>query len=215
MREAEHANELGVHRATEDELQAVTEIITLAFFDDPVWSWFFPDPSRRMESYRVWWRLFVEGAFAHGGVWVTGKHEAASVWLPPGAPELSPEGAAQVPGLLDELIGDHAPAALAALDRFDEHHPSEPFYYLSLLGTHPDHRGHGFGMQLLAENLKVVDAEGAPAFLESTNPVNHARYARYGFEISGGFRCSDEGPPVATMWRSTVQAAMNTRSREW
>ena len=46
-------------------------------------------------------------------------------------------------------------------------------WYLSLLGTHPDHRGHGFGMRLLAENLKVVDTERTPAFLESTNPINH------------------------------------------
>jgi GNAT superfamily N-acetyltransferase len=196
--------DLRTHRATAEELPVVTEIISLAFFDDPVWSWVFPDPETRLANYEVWWRLFIEGAFAHASVWVTGGHEAASIWLPPGEPELAPEQAALVPALLDELIGEHAPAAAVALERFDEHHPTEPFWYLSLLGTHPDHRGHGFGMRLLAENLKVVDTERMPAFLESTNPINHARYARYGFELSDGFLCSDDGPPVATMWRPAI-----------
>jgi GNAT superfamily N-acetyltransferase len=194
----------GVHRATRDELDAVTEIMSFAFFEDPVWSWAFPDPASRLNNYRVWWRLFVDGAFPHGGVWVTGGLEAAAVWLPPGAPELPPEDEARVPEVLEALVGDHARAVLVALDRFDEHHPREPFHYLSLLGTHPDHRGHGFGMRLLAENLRVVDAEGMPTFLESTNPANHARYARQGFRLSGGFQCSDDGPPVATMWRPVV-----------
>ena len=36
-------------------------------------------------------------------------------------------------------------------------------------------------MGLLAENLQRIDAEGAPAFLESSNPANDHRYERLGF----------------------------------
>ena len=56
-----------------------------------------------------------------------------------------------------------------------------PHYYLSLLGTRPDYRGRGLGFGLLAKNLAIMDAEGVPAYLESTNPDNNPRYERFGF----------------------------------
>ena len=74
-------------------------------------------------------------------------------------------------------------------------------YYLSLLGTHPDHRGQGIGMALLAQNLAVIDAEHAAAYLESSNPVNNERYASVGFEPIGQFAHPGDGPAVTTMWR--------------
>ena len=33
-------------------------------------------------------------------------------------------------------------------------------------------------MALLADNLALIDAERMPAYLESTNPANNARYER-------------------------------------
>ena len=79
--------------------------------------------------------------------------------------------------------------------------PTEPpHFYLSLLGTHDDSRGRGIGMGLLAENLRRIDSLGMPAYLESTNPVNDARYEKQGFERTGSFTVPT-GVVVATMWR--------------
>jgi hypothetical protein len=59
---------------------------------------------------------------------------------------------------------------LTLLERFETHHPHDrPHHYLSLLGTHPEHRGQGKGMALLAENLAQLDELGMPAYLESSN----------------------------------------------
>jgi GNAT superfamily N-acetyltransferase len=97
------------------------------------------------------------------------------------------------------LISD---AYLELLDRFAAAHPhSEPHYYLSLLGTHPDHRGKGIGMQLLAHDLALIDDEHLPAYLESSNLANNQRYARVGFEPIGEFSYPGNGPVVTTMWR--------------
>jgi GNAT superfamily N-acetyltransferase len=78
---------------------------------------------------------------------------------------------------------------------------AEPHYYLSLLGTHPDHRGAGHGMRLLADNLERIETEGMPAYLESTNPANNPRYGRVGFEIVGSFEGYVAGSVITTMWR--------------
>jgi predicted GNAT family acetyltransferase len=70
--------------------------------------------------------------------------------------------------------------------------------------VHPDHRGKGLGMALLAENLKRVDDEEVGAYLESSNPSNDRRYERMGFRRVGEFATPDTGGTVATMWRDAV-----------
>jgi len=45
---------------------------------------------------------------------------------------------------LRDLVGSHTDDVLTLLDRFEANHPRDtPHYYLSLLGTHPSHRGRG------------------------------------------------------------------------
>jgi GNAT superfamily N-acetyltransferase len=192
----------GVWRVTADRADEVTELFTLAFYADPTWSWAFPDAELRMDHHRAWWGLFVQSALPYGWVWMSEDGGAASLWIPPGKPELSAEAEARVPGLLRELLGSHAEDVLTLLDRFDSNHPrTEPHYYLSLLGTHPDHRGQGKGMALLAENLSRIDEEGMPAYLESSNRANDHRYERLGFAVVGEFAAPGGGPTVGCMWR--------------
>jgi len=57
-------------------------------------------------------------------------------------------------------------------------------------------------MALLAENLRQMDAEGIPAYLESSNPENNARYERLGFRRVGEFQTPRGERTVATMWRN-------------
>jgi hypothetical protein len=49
----------GIKRVTQAEVEQVTELFTAAFYDDPTWSWAFPDPDERMDQYRAWWGLYV------------------------------------------------------------------------------------------------------------------------------------------------------------
>jgi GNAT superfamily N-acetyltransferase len=87
-------------------------------------------------------------------------------------------------------------------ERFETNHPDrEPHAYLSLLATHPDHRGRGIGQTLLAENLARWDELAVPSYLESTNPGNDHRYERAGFRRVGGFTAVRDGAPISTMWR--------------
>ena len=57
-------------------------------------------------------------------------------------------------------------------------------------------------MALLAHDLGLIDDDGLPAYLESSNPANNHRYADVGFEGVGEFAYPGEGPMVTTMWRS-------------
>jgi GNAT superfamily N-acetyltransferase len=189
-----------VRVATESDLEPVTELLTAAFASDPVWGWAFPDPADLM----AWWRFNIRSALRFPWVWVLGDFAAASMWIPPGESELTEEEEARVESIVDELAGPRAGEILELLDRFETSHPADgtPHYYLSLLGTDPARRGHGHGMALLELNLALIDEERMPAYLESSNPGNDARYERRGFRRVGGFKRPDEQSTVATMWRA-------------
>ncbi len=181
----------------------VVDVLVGAFFDDPTWAWAFPDARARPSQHRALWTLFVAGAMPYRWVWLAPGDVAASVWIPPGGSELSDDQEASLEPLLVSLLGNGASRVLRAVELFEAAHPREtPHYYLSLLGTDPVERGHGHGLGLLAANLALVDAEGAPAYLEASNPANVALYERYGFELAGSFELPDGGPTVHTMWRA-------------
>jgi GNAT superfamily N-acetyltransferase len=187
-----------VRRATPADLDQLVALLWLAFRDDPLWSWVFPE----REKLEPWWRFLIRSALTHRWVWVAGDFAAASVWIPPECDELSSEEEGQVQGLLQDLIGVRATEVMQLLGRFEASHPRErPHYYLSILGTHPDHRGHGLGMGLLAENLRLIDEEHMPAYLESSNPANDQRYESLGFNRYGAFSTPDEIHTLTTMWR--------------
>ena len=185
------------------DVDAVTDTITLAFRDDPIWSIALERPDGRTEHTRRFWQLFVEGAVRYSTVFLADDASTVAVWLPPGAKDLTDEQEVE----LDELIAANlAPAKVQAYrdlwDRFESAHPrTTPHMYLSLLATHPDFRGRGIGQQLLAENLAAFDAEGLPAYLESTNPANDHRYERAGFRPVGRIHAVLTDASATTMWR--------------
>ncbi len=184
--------------ATEDDREGIASILAGAFAEDPVWGWALPEPDAREE----FWSFFAGSALRYPWTWIAGDFAAVSVWIPPGGQELTSEEETAIEPLLLNLIGPRCQAVIELLKRFDSNRPGAPaHYYLSLLGTHPDHRGRGLGMALLAENLKTIDLERLPAYLESTNVGNLPRYERQGFRRIGDFDRPDGRSPVTTMWR--------------
>jgi GNAT superfamily N-acetyltransferase len=189
---------VSARRATSADIDTVITIIRLAFTDDPIWRRALHSLSD--EQRRPFWQLFAEGAVPHQWTWLL-DDGAASLWIPPGEAEFSPEQEERMSELASGL-GDEADNFRELGRRFEAAHPrTEPHYYLSLLGTHPDHRGKGLGMRLLAANLAMIDGEHSAAYLESSNPANNGRYASVGFEQVGEFAYPGDGPVVTTMWR--------------
>jgi ribosomal protein S18 acetylase RimI-like enzyme len=184
-----------------EDLETVTTIITLAFAEDPVWGQAFagaPGPDERREI----WRCYLDAAVRFPCTWLSAGDEAASVWYPPGEDEMTADQWDGFVALMRKHLGADTDRVVALFERFEAAHPrAEPHYYLSLLGTHPDHRGAGHGMRLLVDNLARIDAEGTPAYLESTNAGNNGRYGRVGFEIVGSFEGYVPGSVITTMWR--------------
>jgi GNAT superfamily N-acetyltransferase len=195
---------VGIRLARASDLERATETIALAFATDPVWGVALEASDGRTDHLAAYWRMFVEGSHAHGGVWLLDGGAAVSIWVPPGAQELDPAATASLEAFNEATFGDDGAGRLRELfDRFDANHPqTEPHAYLSLLATRPELRGRGIGQTLLADVLGRWDALGVPSYLESTNPANDHRYVRAGFRPIGGFLAVIDGAPITTMWRA-------------
>jgi len=181
----------------------VARTITLAFASDPVWEVALRRPDGRTDHHDGYWRLFVYGAMRYGTVRIAEGRGAVSVWLPPDGTELSEEGTAEFDAYIEAGLDPSSVNAMHELfRRFEASRGGRPaHYYLSLLATHPDHRGRGVGQRLLADDLAVWDVEGVPAYLESTNRLNDHRYERAGFRPDGGFSAVLDDTWITAMWR--------------
>jgi ribosomal protein S18 acetylase RimI-like enzyme len=195
--------------ATEADLDAIAETLARAFEDDLAWGWAFEEEGpaaaeHKLAALRAVFRFSAAAALGYGWVRVTDGVEAVALWVPPGEPEMSPAEAERFPTVIRASAGGEATAErlLRVMEGFDRDHPAEPpHYFLSVLGTHPDHAGHGLGLGLLSENLAEIDAAGgAPAFLETSKPHNVGLYERFGFEVERQTEVLP-GIPSTHMWR--------------
>ena len=192
-----------VRKATLADAPRLAQVLASAFQDDPVIAWIFPDQRRRRRVLPAFMEFRLRKlAFPHDEVWMTADGAAAAVWLPPpGRWKLSrPQRLWLLPALV-RFLGRRTASVLGGLERMEARHPHDPsHWYLFILGTEPEAQGQGLGSALLAQVLARVDADGMPAYLESSNERNLAWYGRHGFAITSEVAIPG-GPRIWPMWR--------------
>ena len=159
--------------ATPGDIDRLVECLTLAFRDDPVWGVALARPDGSTGHHAAFWRPHVEGALRYSTVFTTEDVSAVAVWIPPGGTELSDEQEAEVARLVEASLEPTSARAMSTLfDRFTANHPhEEPHAYLSLLATHPNHRGRGIGQQLTASREPIMNRNGlTPAMMADPVP---------------------------------------------
>jgi ribosomal protein S18 acetylase RimI-like enzyme len=181
-----------------DEDRAIATI-TMAFSNDPVARWFLRDAG----VYLTYWprivKAFGGAAFNEGTADSIDDCGGVALWLPPGVgPDEETMGA---------LATEAVPAAdqdeaFAFMEQQGGFHPSEPHWYLPLIGVDVAKQGHGYGSALLCHALERCDRDRLPAFLEASSPRNKALYARYGFEELGVIQAGSS-PPMWPMQRTS------------
>jgi ribosomal protein S18 acetylase RimI-like enzyme len=107
---------------------------------------------------------------------------------------------------MGQIVEDSVAAAIrgelyAVLEQMATYHPSEPHWYLPLIGVDPPHQGKGHGAALLTYALERCDRDHCFAYLESTNPRNITLYQRHGFNALGEIQVGTS-PPLVPMLRT-------------
>lgn len=194
-----------VRTAGRDDVDAAAMTLAAAFQHDPVTSWILPDPRRRAAGLPHFFGTMARHLFVpHGGgdlaLRPDGTVAGAALWAPPNHRPSPSTELRMLPGLV-RAFGRRTLAGKQVGDLLEKHHPAAPHWYLAMIGTAPDARGAGYGNALLRSRLDRIDAEGATAYLESSNPDNVPYYERFGFTVTEEIRIPD-GPPLWLMLRA-------------
>src|SRR5919107_1791267 len=170
----------------EENLSPAAESLARAFHNDPLQAHVFPDPIDRASHSPEHFAPILRYGLLFGEVLTTeGTPLGASVWLPPGEWEVTPERAAEA-GLddLPRAIGEEAAerffSALGAVEPY--HRDIPPHWYLMVVGVSPEGRGLGLGRPLIQPIMDRADAAGLSCYLETAQPDNVTFYERLGFE---------------------------------
>ncbi len=194
-----------VRAARREEAALLGEVLADAFAEDPVFAWLIPPQLRgRDNRLRTFFTSMSRGYLRRGKpCYLTGDASAAALWAAPGAWAMP----------LSQMILEAAPSGLAFRRRLlralrtqlqiERLHAgqSPPHWYLGYLGTRRDRQGQGLGTQMLREVLAGLDADGVPAYLESSNERNLPLYERNGFRVVGELQALGHGPTIWRMWR--------------
>jgi len=190
------------------EVALAAAVLAAALHDDPGWRHVVTDPGRRKTALRGITGVAVRDALAFGGVLAAcddGRLQGVAVWLPPGRYPMS--GRRKVRTLpATAALAMQVPRNIFDLARFgasiDAVFPSEPVWYLQILGVHPHAQRHGLGLQLLQPVLAQADSTGVACYLETAQPRNSAYYQRAGFQKLGPTApLHPGGPPMTRMIR--------------
>ena len=197
MEVMDRSNRCRVARAQPAEIDALIDVMVLAFAGDPVARWMYRDPQRYLACFGRFMRAFAGKAFSTGTAWRIDGNLGGALWLPPG---VKPDEDA-IAAILDESVPRDVMANVNAMfNEMADYHPRNPHWYLPTIGIEPHLHRIGFGSALLAEALGRLDQEHMPAYLESSNPANETFYRRLGFEPLGVIRAG-HSPPMVPMLR--------------
>lgn len=188
-------------KADEADVPDLSQTLAAAFFDDPVFSWWIPDPERRRQILPGFFGIVIRANLAHGEIYTTDDAVAGALWVPPG---IEDDAAEMVPAL-GEVSGEYAQTLFDVFELMDQRHPHETHYYLFFLATKPEWQSRGIGSALMRPVLDMCDREGVPAYLEATSERNRRLYLRHGFRVTDEIRLPD-GPTMWCMWRSSKSA---------
>ncbi len=189
---------LQIRMTTSPDEAAAIDTIVLAFSSDPVWRWCWPDPHRYLQSAPCFARAFAGSAFTHDGAYCSDDYAGACLWL---LPNVHSDEAA-MGDVLQRTLSEAVRSDLTGvLEQMAEYRPTEPHWYLPIIGVDPLHQGKGYGSTLMKCALQDCDREHLPAYLESTNDQNVPLYQRHGFEVVGTIQ-SGTSPTILPMYRS-------------
>jgi GNAT superfamily N-acetyltransferase len=183
------------------------QVLSRAFFNDPLMLYYLPDPEVRHKALPVFMRIMARYCLAHGEVWTTPGLDGVACWLPPGRTEVSMMGMVRAslgvvslgvfwsflrqagarngapPTPLRQLI-QRVNQAEGRLDEIHKEIVPGQHWYLLALGVDADRQGRGIGSRLIASQLERARLAGLPCYLETGTELDVAFYIKNGFQVA-------------------------------
>ncbi|MEZ5552883.1 MAG: GNAT family N-acetyltransferase [Pseudomonadales bacterium] len=186
-----------VRVAMPEEKARLISTLVLGFASDPLARWVVGQAHDYLTAIAEFFELFGGKAFEHDSAYVANDGQAVALWLPPG---VEPDGESMAALMTRTTSPDRLDDLFSIFAGMDSYHPHEDCWYLPLIAADPNNLGLGLGSALMKHALARCDAEGLPAYLESSNERNVSLYEKFGFEVMGEIQ-HGTSPVVRPMYR--------------
>ena len=168
-----------------------------AFEIDPVARWMYHALDQYLLHIPRLFRALGASSFEVGAAHRSSEGAGVAIWLPPG---VQGDSAPVEAVIADSLAGDLQRNVGAVFEMTEQYRPTEPHWYLSLIGVEGSYRNKGYGAALLRHGLHQCDKKHGAAYLWSSNKQNTSLYQRDGFEIVATIQVGSS-PPIYPMLR--------------
>ena len=179
---------------------ALTNILALAFEDDPIQRWVFPSTRVRARYGAAFFRWSLWRCGDQQVSWTTDDLAGAALWMLPDRWKVTIAQLTRLARLAGVGVGWRGPIVVWGLAAVERRHPDDRHLYLAVLGVDPVRQGAGIGSRLLEPGLELCDRDGLPAYLETGKERNVSFYSRHGFTVTDRLSLP-AGPPVWLMRR--------------
>ncbi len=174
-----------IRTLVDTDLNAAVEVMSQAFYDDPLWQYLLPDEKARRKLLPVFFTPLLTYGIRGGQTFGVGSPvEGVAVWSYPNQ-NLTLFGLRTLRLFLTPLRRPML-RAIPILSRFDvmqKRYAPEPHFYLNTIGVRPDAQGKGLASKLIRPFLEQADAQGVGTYTETMTPANVGLYEHYGFRI--------------------------------
>ena len=177
-----------ITRLREADLPAAAEMLSRAFYNDPLQIHTLPDPDERRERSPVLFGAALRYGHLFGEILTNadGPPTGVAIWIGPDAWDITPERAAaagfdQLPHTLGAEATERFFTALAAGDAPHRRDVRPDHWWLMVLGVAPEAQGTGLARALTQPVMDRADAAGQQCYLETANPANITFYEHLGF----------------------------------
>jgi GNAT superfamily N-acetyltransferase len=186
-----------IKNATASDEASIIDVLVRSFSMDPAVRWVWSDSQQYYMHFPDFVKAFGGKAFTHGTAYYVDSYTGAALWLPP---DVQPDEDILM-SVLQQTVPEHIQKdAFTVFDQMSRYHPSEPHWYLPIMGVDPSRHGKGFGSALLQHTLLQCDRENKLAYLESSSPKNIPFYERHGFKLLGTIQAGTS-PSIFPMLR--------------
>ena len=177
--------------------------LALAFEDDPVSEFIFPDPQGRVGRLKRFYALTIPMLADHGRMITVDGVPGAAIWQAPSPPEPRKLSQAWLLTRMIFVLGRRSGAVIKLGETMEKYHLREPHWYLGFLGTAPAHQGRGLGSAMMEPVLNLCDEQGIVGYLESSKEQNIPFYERHGFAVTQELQIQN-GPKLWAMRREPM-----------
>jgi GNAT superfamily N-acetyltransferase len=194
-----------IRAATAKDRAQLADSLASAFANDPLFNWMAgttPEQDARPKM-RIVFDAFLKLDLGRDDhlVFMDEDGIGVAVWKAPNKWKMATGDMFRALPAMLRAFGTKATRMIGAFNAIEKVHPKEEHYYLEALGTRQDMQSKGVGSAVLGDMLARCDAEGMPAYLESSNVRNVPFYARHGFKSTGEIVVGKGAPTVTAMWR--------------